>query len=132
LKDGPHAGSESASVEEGSGDVVGEIAEAEGIGSEVLDSPVDGFGGSVAGVGPLEVGQDVGGAAAHCAGEVARSGVPVTVFKNSRPWVVIQPAVPEIPNAATLAAVNEGRGMAERQPRFEGFADMMAALNADA
>jgi prevent-host-death family protein len=66
------------------------------------------------------------------AGEVARSGVPVTVFKNSRPWVVIQPAVPEIPNAATRAAVQEGRGMAERQPRFEGFADMMAALNADA
>ena len=55
-------GSESAGFQECSGDVVGEVAEAEGGAAEVLEAPVDGFGGSVRGAGPVEVGQDVGGA----------------------------------------------------------------------
>jgi prevent-host-death family protein len=69
---------------------------------------------------------------ARIAGEVHDSGIPVTVFRNSRPWVVIQPvAAPPAPNATTVAALGEARDMAGGAPRFEGFADMMAALNAE-
>jgi prevent-host-death family protein len=69
---------------------------------------------------------------ARIASEVHYSGVPVTVFKNSRPWVVIQPVkAPTSPNAATAAALAEAHAMARRPARFEGFADMMAALNAE-
>jgi antitoxin Phd len=63
--------------------------------------------------------------------EVHATGVPVTVFKNSRPWVVIQPAdTPAAPTAATRAALAEARALGERPPRFEGLADMMRALEA--
>jgi prevent-host-death family protein len=70
---------------------------------------------------------------ARIAGEVHDTGVPVTVFKNSRPWVVIQPVgTPAAPSATTAAALDEARDMARKPPRFEGFVDMMAALNAEA
>ena len=49
--------SESAGLEEGSGDVAGEVAEAEGGSALVLEAAVDRFCGSVAGAGPVEVGQ---------------------------------------------------------------------------
>jgi hypothetical protein len=51
---------EAAGLEQGSGDIASEVAEAEGGAAEVFESAVDGFGGSVAGAGPVEVGQDVG------------------------------------------------------------------------
>ena len=62
-------GSESAGFEQGSGDVVGEVAEAEGGAAEVFEASVDGFGGAVAGAGPVEVGQHVGGALLEGAAE---------------------------------------------------------------
>jgi uncharacterized membrane protein YbhN (UPF0104 family) len=44
------------------GDVVGEVAEPEGGASEVFEAAVEGFCWAVAGAGPVEVRQDVGGA----------------------------------------------------------------------
>ena len=51
-----------AGLKERSGDVVGEVSEAEGGAAEVFESAVDCFGGSVGGAGPVEVGEHVGGA----------------------------------------------------------------------
>ena len=56
-------GSESSCFEECSGDVVGEVSESLGDAAEVFEASVDGFGGAVAGVGVVEVGQDVPGSA---------------------------------------------------------------------
>jgi hypothetical protein len=56
-------GSEAAGFQQGSGDVVGEVAEAECAAAQVFQAAVDGFGGAVAGAGPVEVGEHVGGAA---------------------------------------------------------------------
>lgn len=61
--------SEAAAFKERPGDVVGEVAEAEGGAAEVFESAVDGFGGSVAGAGAVEVGQHVGGSPGHGAPE---------------------------------------------------------------
>ena len=57
---------ESAGFEEAAGDVVGEVTEPEGGSAEVFEASVDGFGGTVAGVGVVEVGQDVPGSAFKC------------------------------------------------------------------
>ena len=51
--------SESASLEEAAGDVVGEVAEAEGGAAQVFEPTVDRLGGAVGGAGSVEVGQDV-------------------------------------------------------------------------
>ena len=52
-------GSESAGFQECSGDVVGEVAEAEGGAAEVLEPAVDGLGGTVGGTGPVRNRQDL-------------------------------------------------------------------------
>ena len=54
--------SEAATLEQASGDVVGEVAEAEGAAAQVL-KPADGLGRAVAGAVPVAVGEDVGGSA---------------------------------------------------------------------
>ena len=59
-------GFESFCFEECSGDVVGEVAESEGGAVWVFEAAVDRFGRSVAGVGVVEVGQDVPGTAFEC------------------------------------------------------------------
>ena len=57
-----------------------EVAESEGGAAEVLESAVDGLGGSVGGAGPVEVGQDVTGSSgegpAECAELVQGGGDP--------------------------------------------------------
>ena len=58
---GESSGSESAGLKEGSGDVVGEVAESEGEAAEVFESSVDGLGPAVGHAGALEVGQYIGG-----------------------------------------------------------------------
>lgn len=55
-------GSEPAGLEQGSGDVVGQVAEPQCRAAQVLEPAVDRLGGPVGGAGPVEVGQDVGGA----------------------------------------------------------------------
>jgi antitoxin Phd len=62
--------------------------------------------------------------------EVNRTGEPITVFKNNKPWVVIYPAtVPEtISNQETLAAMDEADRMFQEGVRYDNFVDMMAAL----
>ena len=64
--------SESAGFEECAGDVVGEVAEAEGQATQVLEATVHGFGRSVARARPVEVGQDVAGASGQGAAELAQ------------------------------------------------------------
>lgn len=54
--------SESSGVEEGAGDVVGEVAKAQGGPAQVFETAVDGLRGPVAGAGSVEEGQDVLGA----------------------------------------------------------------------
>jgi prevent-host-death family protein len=67
------------------------------------------------------------------ANEVHNTGVPVTVFKNSRPWVVIQPVQPHTPTADTLQAMRETEAILAAPARFVGYEDFMAALeSADA
>lgn len=64
--------------------------------------------------------------------EVNETGQPVTVFRNSKPWVVISPAAAaDAPNAETLRAMAEAEEMdtdPNRKP-YETFADMMASLD---
>ena len=55
-------GSESSGFQQGSGDVVGEVAEPQGGASEVFEAAVDRLCGAVGGAGPVEIGQDVVGA----------------------------------------------------------------------
>ncbi|MDR2197608.1 MAG: type II toxin-antitoxin system prevent-host-death family antitoxin [Coriobacteriales bacterium] len=63
------------------------------------------------------------------ANEVNKTGVPVTVFKNSRPWVVIEPANRHYePNDETRAAMREADEIARKGARFNAFEDLMAAL----
>jgi prevent-host-death family protein len=51
------------------------------------------------------------------ANEVNRTGVPVMVFKNNRPWVVIEPAASDfLPNAEMHRAA---RG-ADKEARMSG------------
>ena len=56
-------GFESSGFEECSGDVVGEVSEVLGRIRVGFEAAVDGFGRAVAGVGVVEVGQDVCGSA---------------------------------------------------------------------
>ncbi len=62
---------------------------------------------------------------------VAKTGESVTVFKNSKPWLVISPA--EIPNDETVAAIEDTRAAAAdpSTTRFSNFEDMMASLKAE-
>ena len=64
-------GSESAGLEQGSGDVVGEVPEAEGGSAEVFESAVDRFGGAVGRAGSVEVGEHVSGSLFQGAAERA-------------------------------------------------------------
>lgn len=52
-------GPKSAGFQQGSGDVVGKVPEAQGGAAQVLETAADGLGGSVTGAGPVEAGQDV-------------------------------------------------------------------------
>lgn len=63
--------------------------------------------------------------------EVNATGQPVTVFRNSRPWVVISPAASEVPNAATMQAFAEAEAITAdpNHVPYETFEDMMAALD---
>jgi antitoxin Phd len=62
--------------------------------------------------------------------EVNRTGEPVTVFKNNKPWVVIYPAsTPEtVTNPETLAAMDEADCMLQEGARYDNVVDMLAAL----
>ena len=63
------------------------------------------------------------------ANEVNRTGIPVTVFKNSRPWVVKEPiAYSSEPNDETRKAMRETEEIVEKGARFDSFADLMEAL----
>lgn len=64
--------SESAGLEQGSGDVVGQVAEAQGRAAQVLQASVDRLCGAIAGARPLEVGQHVGGASLQGPTELAQ------------------------------------------------------------
>lgn len=57
--------SESAGVEQCSGDVVQDISEAQGGAAQVFDASVNRFGGSVAGSGMVEIGHEVIGPTFH-------------------------------------------------------------------
>ena len=59
---------------------------------------------------------------------VNQTGEPVTVFKNSRPWVVIQPATGSTLPLDTRKAMREAEQIATA-PRFSTFEDLMAALD---
>ncbi|AFP37839.1 hypothetical protein MSMEI_1366 [Mycolicibacterium smegmatis MC2 155] len=59
-------GSEASGLEQGPGDVVGEVAEAQGGSAQVFEAAVDRFGRPVGGAGAVEVGQDVGGTLLQC------------------------------------------------------------------
>ena len=48
------------------GDAVGEVSQVECGSAYVFEASVDGFGGAIAGVGTIEVGQDVPGSAFEC------------------------------------------------------------------
>ena len=50
---------EAFGVDEAADGVVREVAESQGDAAQVLEAPVDGFGGAVGGVGVVEVGQDI-------------------------------------------------------------------------
>lgn len=65
------------------------------------------------------------------ANEVNLTGQPVTVFRNSKPWVVISPAAHDVPNATTLRAMAEAEEMASdpNHNPYDTFEDMMNALN---
>jgi len=66
------------------------------------------------------------------ADEVARTGSPVTVFKNSRPWVEIRPIklAGDVPSASTQQAMREADALVATGARFDSFQDMMLALDA--
>jgi hypothetical protein len=51
---------EATAFQQGPGDVVGEVPEAERGAAEAFEPAVDGFGGAVGGAGPVEVGEHVG------------------------------------------------------------------------
>jgi prevent-host-death family protein len=69
--------------------------------------------------------------------EVNRTGDPVTVLKNNKPWVVIYPAQAKpqqerVVNLETLAAMDEAEQMASDPARahYTNVTDMLEALNA--
>ena len=64
------------------------------------------------------------------ANQVSATGVPVTVFRNSRPWVVIQPIAGPKPTPATAQAMDEAQELLASPPRFTGYEDFMTALRA--
>ena len=66
------------------------------------------------------------------ADQVARTGSPVTVFKNSRPWVEICPigASEDVPSDSTRQALRESDSLKAAGARFSSFRDMLAALDA--
>jgi len=68
---------------------------------------------------------------ARIAEEVARTGSPVTVFKNSRPWVEIHPVEPRevVPTESTRQALREADSLKTAGARFSSFHDLMAALD---
>lgn len=65
------------------------------------------------------------------ANEVNLTGQPVTVFRNSKPWVVISPAASNVPNAATMRAIAEAEEMIADPNHlpYDTFEDMMDALD---
>lgn len=68
---------------------------------------------------------------------VENTGESVTVFKNSKPWLVISPAITndyleqnDTLNEETLEAMREVKIMAKnKEPRFETLEEMMESLN---
>jgi prevent-host-death family protein len=73
---------------------------------------------------------------ARMTAEVNRTGMPVTVFKNNKPWVVVSPATSpltfehsgQITNKTTLAAMDEADTMLQEGARFTRLQDMMETL----
>jgi antitoxin Phd len=65
--------------------------------------------------------------------EVNRTGDPVTVLKNNKPWVVIYPAsvTGAIRNPVTLAAMDEAQTMFDDSQHiyYTNVTDMLDALN---
>ncbi|MDR2105806.1 MAG: type II toxin-antitoxin system Phd/YefM family antitoxin [Coriobacteriales bacterium] len=65
--------------------------------------------------------------------EVSKTGVPVTIFKNNKPLVVMYPAaINGTHNRETLSTADESRAILESTPRFSRFEDMMDRLRRDA
>jgi prevent-host-death family protein len=67
------------------------------------------------------------------ADHVRATGQPVTVFKHSRPWVVIGPAEPgAIEPDDVLASRAEARDMLRRNgsARYSTYTDLIAAMRA--
>lgn len=63
---------------------------------------------------------------------VNETGQPVTVFRRSKPWLVISPAAGfDEPNAETKAAMEEANALLSDPNRkhFATFEDMMAAID---
>lgn len=65
------------------------------------------------------------------ADEVARTGSPVTVFKNSRPWVEICPVASiDVPSDATRQALREVAELKAAGARYSSWQDLIEALDA--
>lgn len=75
---------ESAGVEQASGDVVGEIGEAEADAEQGFESAVDGFGGSVRAVLVVEEREDVVHAAFHGAFQSAQFRAPEGAVRHGQ------------------------------------------------
>lgn len=65
---------------------------------------------------------------------VNASGESITVFRNSKPWVVISPARPSTPNIETSKAMAEAEEILSnpKKQRFTSFEDMMEGLKREA
>lgn len=65
--------------------------------------------------------------------EVNKTGVPVTIFKNNKPLVVMYPAASTgTSNAETLTAIQESQSLLSANSRFSSFEDMMDKLRREA
>lgn len=62
---------------------------------------------------------------------INRTGNPVTVFKHSKPYLVIMPAAYKEPNAETRAAMADAEQIISDPNRshYSSFEDLMAALD---
>ncbi len=65
---------------------------------------------------------------------VNSTGEPVTVFKNSQPWLVISPAKEPTPNEETLQAMRDAEKIISdpNRQRFVSLLEMMDELKREA
>lgn len=64
---------------------------------------------------------------------VNATGEPVTVFRRSKPWLIITPAAPSEPNAETRGAMAEtDRRLSDpNRIHYSSFEDLMSALESE-